>query len=43
MIALQIGDISETDLDPDQFVIGPGYRELPFVGRIFTSTVVLDE
>lgn len=40
MIALQLGNIEGTDLDPAQFMVGPGYLELPFVGRIFVSTVV---
>lgn len=42
MIAVTLGDISDTDLQRENFIQGPGYVELPFVGRIFTSTVVIE-
>jgi hypothetical protein len=39
-IALKLGSTEGTGLDPNSFLSGPGYQDLPFVGTIFASTVV---
>jgi hypothetical protein len=43
MIGLQLGNIEGTDLDINDFMVGPGYVEYPFVGKVFTSTLVVEE
>jgi hypothetical protein len=39
-IALKLGSVEGTGLDPNSFLSGPGYSDMPFVGTIFDSTVV---
>ncbi len=39
-IALKLGSVEGTKWNPDSFLSGPGYSDMPFVGTIFDSTVV---
>jgi hypothetical protein len=39
-IALKLGSVEGTGLDPNRFLSGPGYSDMPFVGTIFDSTIV---
>jgi hypothetical protein len=39
-IALMLGNTTGTNIDPNDFVSGPGYQDYPLVGIMFASTVV---
>jgi hypothetical protein len=39
-IGLKLGNVEGTGLDPNGFLSGPGYVDMPFVGTLFDSTVV---
>jgi hypothetical protein len=39
-IALKLGSVEGTGLDPNKFLSGPDYSDMPFVGTIFDSTIV---
>jgi hypothetical protein len=39
-IALKIGELAGTGLDPNTFLSGPGYDDIPNIGILLASTVV---
>ena len=39
-IALMLGNTAGTNVDPNDFVSGPGYQDYPLIGNLLTSTVV---
>jgi hypothetical protein len=40
-LGLMLGDLAGTNLQADDFVRGPGYRDIPFIGVVFTTTMVV--
>jgi hypothetical protein len=39
-VGLMIGDLTGTDLDPLQFLRGPGYEDIPQLGTFFAQALV---
>lgn len=39
-IALMLGNTAGTNVDPNDFLSGPGYQDYPLIGILLTSTVV---
>jgi len=39
-IALMLGNTAGTNVDPNDFISGPGYQDYPLIGIMFASTVV---
>jgi hypothetical protein len=39
-IALMLGNTTGTNVDPNDFISGPGYQDYPLVGIMFASAVV---
>jgi len=39
-IGLMIGDLTGTRFQPTDFLSGPGYWDMPYIGVVFTSTLV---
>ena len=40
-MGLMLGDLAGTNLQADDFGHGPGYRDVPLIGVVFTSTLVV--
>jgi hypothetical protein len=39
-VALMLGNTAGTNVDPNDFLSGPGYQDYPLIGILLTSTVV---
>jgi hypothetical protein len=39
-VGLMLGDLAGTSFRTEQFLHGPGYRDVPFIGIVFTTTLV---
>lgn len=39
-IAVSLGNTQGTDINPNDFISGPGYQDFPFIGVIFDSVLV---
>lgn len=39
-IGLMLGDLAGTFFQPEQFLSGPGYQDMTFIGVVFTTTYV---
>jgi hypothetical protein len=41
-VGLMLGDLAGTGFDMSDFQRGPGYVDMPFIGVVFTSTLVVE-
>ncbi|HEU5102935.1 MAG TPA: Ig-like domain-containing protein [Roseiflexaceae bacterium] len=39
-VALMLGNTAGTNIDPNDFISGPGYQDYPLIGILLASTVV---